>query len=148
MSLESMRVDWLLAVPGQRPAQHGAEIRIHDGRITAGYPAEPTGNGLIAMPGLANAHDHARTFRTSALGAFDRPLESWLFYLGLVPGLDAYRSAATSLGRSALRGVGRVMVHYTRMQGLTDPIREVRAVAQAAADVGVHVGFAVNLRDR
>ena len=142
-----VHADWLLARPGD-PAQRGAAIRIEGGRIAAVETAAPTGNGLIALPGLANAHDHARAFRTTAFGAFDKPLEGWLFYLGVVPGVDPYLAAATSLARSAMRGVGRVMVHYTRAQGLTDPLTEAMAVARAARDVGTHVGFAVALRDR
>jgi cytosine/adenosine deaminase-related metal-dependent hydrolase len=40
------------------------------------------------------------------------------------------------------------MMHYTRVQGLTDLPTEVAEVARAARDVGVRVGFAVALRDR
>jgi cytosine/adenosine deaminase-related metal-dependent hydrolase len=40
------------------------------------------------------------------------------------------------------------MVHYTRVQGLTDLPTEVSEVARAARDVGVRVGFAVAMRDR
>lgn len=142
-----LSVDWLLARPGDT-TQRGATVQFDGARIGAVEPAPPPGNGLIALPGLANAHDHARAIRSSALGAFDKPLESWLFYLGVVPGIDPYLTAGTSLARSALRGAGRVMVHYTRMQGLTDPVTEVREVARAAKDVGTPVGFAVSMRDR
>ena len=142
-----LQVDWLLARPGEAE-RRGATIALDGARIATVTPAAPTGNGLVALPGLANAHDHARAIRSSALGAFDKPLESWLFYLGVVPGVDPYLAAATSLARSALRGVGRVMVHYTRQQGLTDLVTEVQAVARAARDVGTHVGFAVAMRDR
>ena len=53
-----------------------------------------------------------------------------------------------SLSRSALGGAGAVMVHYTRVQGLTDLPTEVAEVARAARDVGVRVGFAVAMRNR
>ncbi len=137
----------MLARPGETE-QRGAVVRTDGAYITAVEAALPTGCGRIALPGLTNAHDHARAIRSSALGAFDKPLESWLFYLGVVPGIDPYLAAATSLARSALRGAGRVMVHYTRMQGLTDALTEVREVARAAKDVGTQVGFAVAMRDR
>ncbi|MDQ8022579.1 MAG: amidohydrolase family protein [Moraxellaceae bacterium] len=145
---DSLQVDWLLARPAQDAPLHGARLRVEGGRIAAIDPAAPTGNGLIALPGLCNAHDHARAVRATALGGFDRPLESWLFYLGVIPGVDAYVCAASSLARSALRGAGRVMVHYTRQQGLVPLVEEARQVARAAQDVGVQVGFAVALRDR
>lgn len=40
------------------------------------------------------------------------------------------------------------MVHYTRAQSFTDLPTEVAAVARAAGDVGVRVGFAVSMKDR
>jgi cytosine/adenosine deaminase-related metal-dependent hydrolase len=52
-----------------------------------------------------------------------------------------------SLSRSALGGAGAVMVHYTRIQGLTDLPAEVAEVARAAGDVGLRVGFAVAMRN-
>ena len=146
-AVTDIHVDWLLAHPGE-VEQRGAVIRLDDGHIVSVAAAPATGNGLIALPGLANAHDHARAFRTTAFGGFDKPLESWLFYLGVVPGVDPYLTAATSLARSVMRGVGRVMVHYTRAQGLTDPLTEAKAVARAAHDVGTPIGFAVAMRDR
>ena len=145
--MTTIEADWLLAQPGNTE-QRGATVSFDASGITAITAAQVTGNGLIALPGLANAHDHARAFRTTAFGGFDKPLEGWIFYLGVVPGVDPYLTAATSLARSAMRGVGRVMIHYTRMQGLTDLVNEARAVARAARDVGTHVGFAVAMRDR
>ena len=145
--MASIEVDWLVSRPGETE-QRGARIRTNSGHIESIEPAAQSGNGLIALPGLSNAHDHARAFRATAFGAFDKPLESWLFYLGVVPGIDPYLTAATSLARSAMRGAGRVMVHYTRQQGLTDLLTEAQAVARAARTVGTHVGFAVAMRDR
>ncbi|MFS2056047.1 hydrolase, partial [Variovorax sp. CT11-76] len=103
---------------------------------------------LLALPALANAHDHARTFRSATLGAFGQPLESWLPFLGTVPGMDPYLCAATSFARSLRHGVTHLMVHYTRVQGGMDYVDEARAVARAARDVGVRIGFAVAMRDR
>lgn len=145
--MNRIAVDWLVADQAAAESR-GASIAWNDAGIAAVAATPPPGNGLLALPGLANAHDHARAFRSSAIGAFDRPLEGWLFHLGVVPGIDAYVAAASSLARSALRGVSRVMVHYTRMQGLVDPVAEAREVARAAHDVGTPVGFAVALRDR
>lgn len=145
---QTIDIDWLLAQPGVQPTQHGARISIANERIALLTAAARTGNGLIALPGLCNAHDHARAVRATTLGGFDKPLESWLMYLGVIPGVDAYVAAASSLARSALRGAGRVMVHYTRQQGLVDPVSEAQQVAKAARDVGVQVGFAVAMRDR
>lgn len=110
--------------------------------------ARGAGRELFALPALVNAHDHTRVVRSSSFGSFGKPLEIWLHYLALVPALDPYLASVFSLGRTALGGVGTVMVHYTRVQGLTDLPTEAGEVARAARDVGVRVGFAVALRDR
>ena len=49
------------------------------------------------------------------------------------PSVDPYLATAVSLARSALGGAGAVMVHYTRVQGLTDLPTEAAEVARAAA---------------
>ncbi len=142
---------WLLAEPGAAPARADARIRItSDGRIAS---VETLGRAVagrrrLALPALANAHDHARTFRSATLGAFGQPLESWLPFLGVAPGMDPYLCAATSFARSARHGVTHVVVHYTRVQGGMPYVEEVRSVARAARDVGIRIGFAVSMRDR
>jgi cytosine/adenosine deaminase-related metal-dependent hydrolase len=115
------------------------------GQVTALTVSAPS---ILAMPVFANAHDHARAARSSSIGAGGKPLETWLHYLAMLPAVDPYNAAAVSLSHSALGGAGTVMVHYTRVQGLTDYVTEAKAVAKAARDVGVRVGFAVALRDR
>jgi cytosine/adenosine deaminase-related metal-dependent hydrolase len=100
------------------------------------------------MPALVNAHDHARTFRSATLGAAEQPLETWLAWLGVLPGVDPWLCAATSFARSARKGAARVMVHYTRVQGGRPYLDEALAVARAAGDVGIRIGLAVAIRDR
>jgi cytosine/adenosine deaminase-related metal-dependent hydrolase len=100
------------------------------------------------MPALTNAHDHARVARNSAMGGFDKPLESWLFRLALIPAADPWLCSAVSFGRSALGGVGAIMVHYTRIQGLSDLPNEVGQVVKALRDVGLRGALAVQCRDR
>jgi cytosine/adenosine deaminase-related metal-dependent hydrolase len=131
------------------PASPARSIRI-DGERIAAIEAVPPGAAepLLAMPPLANAHDHARAVRSSSLGATGKPLETWLHYLALVPSVDPYVAAAVSFARSALGATGVVMAHYTRVQGFTDLPTEAKEVARAARDVGVRVGFAVALRNR
>src|SRR4029079_1268147 len=110
--------------------------------------ARPAGKRLRALPALTNAPDHARVTSTTSYGGAGKPLETWIPYLALLPSVDPYLAAAVSLSRSALGGAGAVMVHYTRIQGLTDLPTEVAEVARAAGDVGLRVGFAVAMRNR
>lgn len=138
----------LLAAP-ELPVASCCEISIDGERIAAVGAAEPgEAEPLLVLPALVNAHDHGRAVRTSSIGADGKPLEAWLHYLALFPSVDPYLAAVVALGRSALGGVGTVMMHYTRAQGFTDLPTEAAEVARAARDVGVRVGFAVAMRDR
>lgn len=141
---------WLLTDPGRTPAQANMRVVVSGANVAsvAALEAAPSGPRRLVLPALCNAHDHARTFRSATLGAFDQPLEAWLPYLGVLPGMDPYLCAATSFARSLRNGVTRLMVHYTRVQGGMPYADEVLAVARAARDVGVHIGFAVAMRDR
>ena len=149
-SLQELDLAWLLADPGRAAALRDCRLRIAEGRITAiePLPRRPSGPRRLAMPALVNAHDHARTFRSATLGAAEQPLETWLAWLGVLPGVDPWLCAATSFARSARRGAARVMVHYTRVQGGLPYVDEALAVARAAADVGIRIGLAVAIRDR
>ena len=123
-------------------------MRIDGDRIATVEPSVPPPRRLMALPALTNAHDHARLTSTTSYGGAGKPLEAWIAYLALLPSIDPYLAAAVSLSRSALGGAAAIMVHYTRVQGLTDLPTEVAEVARAAGDVGVRVGFAVAMRNR
>ena len=69
---------WLLADPGAAPARADMRIAFDGARIASVEPLSVpvAGPRRLVMPALANAHDHARTFRSATLGAFGQPLES------------------------------------------------------------------------
>jgi len=141
---KTVAASWLL--PGAGKAATANRTIAFDGdRIAAVTAGE--GDGTLVMPALGNAHDHARIARLSQVGSYDVPLEAWLPYLTLLPAVDPYLSSAVSFARSARGGVGAVMAHYTRVQGLTDFPTEARAVAKAARDVGIRMALAVHCRD-
>jgi 5-methylthioadenosine/S-adenosylhomocysteine deaminase len=130
------------------PPARTRQITIADGRISSVGAAPAAVDPIVALPALVNAHDHGRAVRSSSIGAGGKPLEAWLHYLALFPSVDPHLAAVVALSRSALGGVGTVMVHYTRAQGFTDLPTEAAEVARAARDVGVRVGFAVSMKDR
>jgi cytosine/adenosine deaminase-related metal-dependent hydrolase len=137
-----------LIADADAPPARARQIAIGDGKIASVGIATGAVDPVLALPALVNAHDHGRAIRTSSIGAGGKPLESWLHYLALFPSVDPYLAAAVALSRSALGGVGTVMMHYTRAQGFTDLPTEVAEVARAARDVGLRVGFAVAMKDR
>ncbi len=146
MSAATVEAAWLLPDASQAAVGNQA-VTISDGRIAAIAACANPGGSLV-LPALANAHDHARFVRLSQIGSFDVPLEAWLPFLTLTPSVDPWLASAVSLARSARGGAGAVMVHYTRVQGLSDYPTEAKAVAKAARDVGLRVALAVHCRDR
>ena len=144
-----LAVERLLARPSQRRAELNRRIAFSGNRISSvseGRPGE--GTGLLAMPALANAHDHARAVKPIALGALEMPLEIWLAAITGAPQLDPYILGAVAFGRSALGGVASVMCHLTRPQGGMTMVEEARRMARAAHDVGLRMAFTPSLRDR
>src|SRR2546430_16091421 len=95
MNARELSVERLLS--GRR-AQRGAKLRIEGERIAAVEAAAPgEGSGLLALPALANAHDHARAVKPVALGAFELPLELWLPPIPRPPRVGPYAIAAGGL---------------------------------------------------
>src|SRR5689334_17733392 len=145
--MPEITVERVLSSAANRRAAGASRIRIEGDRISTIAACE-AGNGLLAMPALANAHDHVRAVKPVALGALELPLELWLAAITGAPRVDPYVIAAVAFARSALGGAGTIMTHYVRPQGGMPLLEEARHVARAARDVGVRIAFAVSMRDR
>ena len=131
---------------GRAARTSSGSTAIASSRSSRPSPARPAPAGAAGARPTPTITPASRS--TTAYGGAGKPLETWIAYLALLPSVDPYLAAAVSLSRSALGGAGAVMVHYTRVQGLTDLPTEVAEVARAARDVGVRVGFAVAMRNR
>jgi cytosine/adenosine deaminase-related metal-dependent hydrolase len=105
------------------------------------------GDGKLIIPGLANAHDHARPLSPTSFGGANRPLEGWILRLAAMTPQDPYNAAAAPFARAARSGCTSIMAHYTRAHGPMPYPDEVKLVAKAGADVGVQVAFAMAMRD-
>lgn len=139
----------ILRRPGHEPAIADATISIAGGRIAAitasGTAAE--GRGLLAMPALANAHDHGRGMSTLLIGAADQALELWLPGLAGHPPVDPYAVNGLAFARMARSGCSSIL-HCHVPQAYARLPEEAAAVARAAEDIGVRVAFVVPMRDR
>ena len=127
-----------------------SEIILSGGLIEAIRPMQAASDvpRLLAIPALADAHNHARPLSSTSFGCGSKPLETWLPQLAVMPSVDPYSAAAASFARSLRGGVTSIMVHLTRPMGLTPLAKEAREIARAAHDVGVSIGFAIAMRDR
>ncbi len=146
--MHAINCAYLIETPDEPPVAR-RQIRIDGDCVHAVAAAAPESvEPIFVMPALANAHDHGRAVRTSSLGASGKPLESWLQYQALIPAVDPYLAAVVALSGAARGGVGALMMHLTRPQGLSDLPSEAAEIGRAARDVGLRVGFAVSMRDR
>lgn len=140
--------DLLFTAPGRAPASSGQRVTMADGLVTSvGDAPAGAGRGLMAMPALADAHDHCRGLHHIGFGARDQNFELWRAALYAQPPLDPYLNTALALGRLAQSGVGSVMCVYSSIR-VDRMVEDARKIARAANDVGVRLGFVVPLRDR
>ena len=124
------------------------DLHFADGLIADIRPAAAPSRRRLALPALANAHDHCRPLSPTSFGGADMPLELWLLRLAAMPAIDPYLGALAAFGRAARGGAASVMAHYTRFHGPMDPVEEARAIARAADEVGIRVTLALFMRDR
>jgi cytosine/adenosine deaminase-related metal-dependent hydrolase len=135
--------------PGHEPPRRRQRLQLRDGHLEhhGPMPAEAPAPQALALPALANAHDHGRGLRTLAFGAEDQALETWMAQLAFEPLVDPYLRAAVAFARMAESGIAAVN-HCHNTQDGRALLREAEAVARAARDVGVHVAFAVPFMHR
>lgn len=148
----TIRVGRLLARPGRESPEGPHAIHIENGRITRIEPIDPAvlsreEAGLLAMPAVANAHDHGRGLRCLAAGVKDAPLELWVQDLARQPGVDPYQCAALAFARMAHGGICAAN-HCHNTQDGTRLLEEAEAVSRAARDVGIRIAFALPFQDR
>ncbi|MEM9907356.1 MAG: amidohydrolase family protein [Cyanobacteria bacterium P01_D01_bin.44] len=148
-TIQTLKVGQLLSCPGELPATGPTSITVKNGLIEAITPIDAAlteeQHGQLAMPALANAHDHGRGLDAFGYGALDQALELWLPALKLKPKLSMYALTALELARVARSGVGAAVHCHNTAGG--DLLSETQAVCQAARDVGVRLALAVPMRD-
>jgi cytosine/adenosine deaminase-related metal-dependent hydrolase len=150
--ISKVAVGRLFAAPGRDPCLRGATMEMAAGHITAvnatgDVMSAGTGKRLIALPALANPHDHGRGLHHIAIGARDQMFELWRPALYAMPPVDPYVSAAVAFGRLARAGVGSTMMVYSSIR--TDRLLDdATAICRAARDIGIRMSFAVPMRDQ
>ena len=129
---------WLLADPGTAPARTDVRVAFDGARIAsieplAAAPAGPRRLALPALAALANAHDHARTFCSATLGAFDDdPLfeDTDPMNLLLARGLGLHIDHVAAAGRTVVHNDAVVGIDEAALKA--ELLARVRAGLQAA----------------
>jgi len=142
---ETVAAAHALCAPDAAPSAAVA-FDLADGAIAARRDGAAAPADTLMLPGLVDAHDHGRGLRTVAYGAHDDALEVWLAGLAQAPPADVHTVAAVAFAR--LAGSGVTAVNHCHVPQGGDPVEEARAVARAAADVGVRLAYVVPVVDR
>ena len=150
--VSEIHVGRLLAKPGESPCLYGVRITLRDGLIASveasNDPASAgEGRRFVALPALANPHDHGRGLRHIAVGASDQMFELWRPALYAMPPLDPYLNCAVAFARQAQAGIGSIVQVYSSIR--TDRLLDdAIAICRAARDVGIRLSFVVPMRDQ
>jgi len=133
-----------------------ADIHIVDGMIAAvgdvgpnSGTAEIDGRGLIAMPGLVNAHTHSGQHLDRGI-APNLPLDLWLMWVvygGIPFSPDDSYTLAMSGALEMLRSGCTAVLDHAWVPG-TGFEEHVEAMASAYADAGIRCGLAPMIQDR
>jgi 5-methylthioadenosine/S-adenosylhomocysteine deaminase len=145
-------------------AVEGGAVLVRDGvvaevgdasRLEAAHPGTERagGPGMLVMPGLVNAHQHAEGISTFQLGFVDEPFEPWMALMGSLPTVDA---RLTTLFKDMLMltsGVtAHVHSHFPSKGGYGDDpdayLNELEGAVGAHRESGLRTAFAPYWRDR
>ena len=162
MTPELLRADYLITDPSQLAAgviRDGAVV-IRNGRVLEAGPwaqLAATYQGLtpllepenkLVIPGLINAHHHARALDTRQVGMKDKPLELWLPSFLLYPATDTYLETKLCAARLLRRGVTTSLQAHSHPGPFDSYERNVFATLKAYRDAGVRVAFAMGHYDQ
>ena len=126
------------------------------GELAAAHPAarRAGGPGMLVMPGLVNAHQHAEGVSTFQMGFVDEPFEPWMALMHALPSVDAY---LTTLYKSMLMLTSGVTTHlhshFPAKQGYGDDpaggyLAELEGAVSAHRESGLRTALAPYWRDR
>jgi cytosine/adenosine deaminase-related metal-dependent hydrolase len=137
--------------PGDEQSARNVFLDVVDGRITGDTNAAPEvvldAPGTVAVPALANGHDHGRPVSSLAFGAMDGPLESWVTAIRLMPQLDPEAAAVVFFGRLLASGFTATM-HFDRPGEPQTLVDSLSVVGQTAATMGMATAIAVPMANR
>ncbi len=143
--------DAVVSKPGDGHTIEQGHLDIVDGQISEDLQVEPEvlldAVGTVAVPSLANGHDHGRPVSSLAFGAVDGPLESWLTAIRTMPQLDPEASAVVFFGQLLASGFTATM-HFDRPgepQALVDSLS---VVGRTASTMGIAAAIAVPMVNR
>jgi 5-methylthioadenosine/S-adenosylhomocysteine deaminase len=140
----------LVVEPGQPPLRD-VEVEFHDGQVASVGHAARAGHGRVfdvILPGMIDAHSHARAVPLSAHGIGSGPLERFLIEARELTALPAEDEALVAADGALAAGITSVQVLCHDFGDAVAYARRARAIAAGYAAAGIRVFISLGLTDQ
>ncbi|GEM_PF-534526 len=145
-----VRARVLITEPG-RPPRRDAAVEFRDGRVASLRDAAPGDRGPVydvVLPGLIDAHSHARAVPLSAHGIGSGPLERFLIEARELTPLPAGDEALAAADAALAAGITSVQVLCHDFGDAAAYAQRARAVAAGYAAAGIRAFICLGLTDQ
>ena len=133
------------------PPRRDAVVEFSGGQVTRVRDAGPDDRGPVhdvVIPGLIDAHSHARGVPLAEHGVGDGPLERFLLELRALTPLPPADEALVAGAAALATGITSMQVLYHSFAAAPRYARDVRATAAGLAAAGVRAFIALGLTDQ
>jgi 5-methylthioadenosine/S-adenosylhomocysteine deaminase len=133
------------------PVRRDAVVELNDGRVTDLYNAASGGDGPVydvVLPGLIDAHSHARGVPLAAHGISAGPLERFLIEVRALTPLPPGDEALVAADASLAAGITSVQVFHHDFGNAAAYTQGARATAEGSAEAGTRAFIALGLTDQ
>jgi 5-methylthioadenosine/S-adenosylhomocysteine deaminase len=140
----------LVVEPGQPPLRD-AGVEFREGQVASVGDAAPGGHGPVfdvILPGMIDAHSHARAVPLSAHGIGSGPLERFLIEARALTALPAEDEALVAGDGALAAGITSVQVLCHDFGDVAAYARRARAIAAGYAAAGTRVFISLGVTDQ
>jgi 5-methylthioadenosine/S-adenosylhomocysteine deaminase len=141
----------VVVVEADAPVRRDAVVVLEEGRVTGIRDGDPEDGGPIydvVMPGLIDAHSHARGIALARHGVGDGPLERFLLELTALTPLDPYDEALVAADRALRSGITAAQIIHHSFGTPAEYADHARAIASGYAQSGIRAFMALALTDQ
>jgi 5-methylthioadenosine/S-adenosylhomocysteine deaminase len=141
----------VVIVDAGSPVLHDSVVELHHGRIAAVRPGQETDSGPVydvVMPGLIDAHSHARAIPIPDHGIRGGPLERFLLMLSAMTPLDPYDEALAAADAGLAAGITTTQVIHHSHGSTQECEQHLQAIISGYDDAGVRAAITLGFTDR
>jgi 5-methylthioadenosine/S-adenosylhomocysteine deaminase len=141
----------VVIVEAGAPVRRSAVVQLGGGRVTDLHDAPPGGHGPVydvVLPGLIDAHSHARAVPLATHGIGAGPLERFLIEVRALTPLPTKDEALVAADAALAAGITSVQVLHHDFGDAVAYAQRARATAEGYAEAGIRAFIALGLTDQ